>query len=145
MGTVLAIVVAISTTVPSTAALIDAAWFAAGVSLTAPSPPSSGRSGRISPCGALVEPGPDQLPWQKGSAASAAPRAPARPLEVEGEPGEKVRDRGRHRYADQPRNHEAVVQQVLADVRGPCPVPVSYTHLRAHETPEHLVCRLLLE
>ena len=24
-------------------------------------------------------------------------------------------------------------------------VPVSYTHLRAHETPEHLVCRLLLE
>eukprot|EP00658_Telonema_sp_P-2_P070712 TRINITY_DN60126_c0_g1_i2.p2 TRINITY_DN60126_c0_g1~~TRINITY_DN60126_c0_g1_i2.p2 ORF type:complete len:104 (+),score=33.71 TRINITY_DN60126_c0_g1_i2:172-483(+) len=25
------------------------------------------------------------------------------------------------------------------------PLPVSYTHLRAHETPEHLVCRLLLE
>src|SRR5665254_10964 len=24
-------------------------------------------------------------------------------------------------------------------------VPVSYTHLRAHETPEHLVCRLLLD
>eukprot|EP00658_Telonema_sp_P-2_P058542 TRINITY_DN47039_c0_g1_i1.p2 TRINITY_DN47039_c0_g1~~TRINITY_DN47039_c0_g1_i1.p2 ORF type:complete len:106 (-),score=19.80 TRINITY_DN47039_c0_g1_i1:91-408(-) len=23
--------------------------------------------------------------------------------------------------------------------------PVSYTHLRAHETPEHLVCSLLLE
>src|SRR5678815_5982398 len=23
------------------------------------------------------------------------------------------------------------------------PLPVSYTHLRAHETPEHLVCRLL--
>src|SRR5678815_3759182 len=23
--------------------------------------------------------------------------------------------------------------------------PVSYTHLRTHETPEHLVCRLLLE
>src|SRR5678815_945513 len=28
---------------------------------------------------------------------------------------------------------------------GTWPVPVSYTHLRAHETPEHLVCRLLLE
>eukprot|EP00658_Telonema_sp_P-2_P058663 TRINITY_DN47180_c0_g1_i1.p2 TRINITY_DN47180_c0_g1~~TRINITY_DN47180_c0_g1_i1.p2 ORF type:complete len:114 (-),score=29.58 TRINITY_DN47180_c0_g1_i1:110-451(-) len=27
---------------------------------------------------------------------------------------------------------------------GTC-IPVSYTHLRAHETPEHLVCRLLLE
>src|SRR5678815_5812259 len=26
-----------------------------------------------------------------------------------------------------------------------CVYPVSYTHLRAHETPEHLVCRLLLE
>src|SRR5678815_668940 len=25
------------------------------------------------------------------------------------------------------------------------PFSVSYTHLRAHETPEHLVCRLLLE
>eukprot|EP00658_Telonema_sp_P-2_P014573 TRINITY_DN15539_c0_g4_i1.p1 TRINITY_DN15539_c0_g4~~TRINITY_DN15539_c0_g4_i1.p1 ORF type:complete len:141 (-),score=38.99 TRINITY_DN15539_c0_g4_i1:56-478(-) len=26
-----------------------------------------------------------------------------------------------------------------------CVITVSYTHLRAHETPEHLVCRLLLE
>src|SRR5678816_130168 len=26
-----------------------------------------------------------------------------------------------------------------------CYEAVSYTHLRAHETPEHLVCRLLLE
>src|SRR5674536_375944 len=26
-----------------------------------------------------------------------------------------------------------------------CGKAVSYTHLRAHETPEHLVCRLLLE
>src|SRR5674536_144431 len=28
---------------------------------------------------------------------------------------------------------------------GAAGIPVSYTHLRAHETPEHLVCRLLLE
>eukprot|EP00658_Telonema_sp_P-2_P022789 TRINITY_DN19118_c0_g1_i1.p2 TRINITY_DN19118_c0_g1~~TRINITY_DN19118_c0_g1_i1.p2 ORF type:complete len:138 (+),score=44.28 TRINITY_DN19118_c0_g1_i1:303-716(+) len=40
---------------------------------------------------------------------------------------------------------------VLAKVRANCFMtehsigPVSYTHLRAHETPEHLVCRLLLE
>ena len=27
----------------------------------------------------------------------------------------------------------------------PSVAAVSYTHLRAHETPEHLVCRLLLE
>src|SRR5678816_2430617 len=26
-----------------------------------------------------------------------------------------------------------------------CALCISYTHLRAHETPEHLVCRLLLE
>src|SRR5678815_5931838 len=31
------------------------------------------------------------------------------------------------------------------NVRSISPVAVSYTHLRAHETPEHLVCRLLLE
>src|SRR5678816_528147 len=31
-------------------------------------------------------------------------------------------------------------------VKAPAPIiAVSYTHLRAHETPEHLVCRLLLE
>src|SRR5678815_1345333 len=29
--------------------------------------------------------------------------------------------------------------------RGSPATAVSYTHLRAHETPEHLVCRLLLE
>src|SRR5674536_382416 len=36
---------------------------------------------------------------------------------------------------------------VQRDLRRPGqpPRPVSYTHLRAHETPEHLVCRLLLE
>src|SRR5678815_4939065 len=35
-----------------------------------------------------------------------------------------------------------------ADVCDACvhdTIAVSYTHLRAHETPEHLVCRLLLE
>src|SRR5678816_2599956 len=35
-------------------------------------------------------------------------------------------------------------QYVFGNER-PMPNPVSYTHLRAHETPEHLVCRLLLE
>src|SRR5678816_4781475 len=32
---------------------------------------------------------------------------------------------------------------LVENFRGP--KSVSYTHLRAHETPEHLVCRLLLE
>src|SRR5678816_4437722 len=35
-------------------------------------------------------------------------------------------------------DHHHVTMQVLSTI------PVSYTHLRAHETPEHLVCRLLL-
>src|SRR5678816_3140100 len=40
-------------------------------------------------------------------------------------------------------DHDADVALLAAlDVRID---PVSYTHLRAHETPEHLVCRLLLE
>eukprot|EP00658_Telonema_sp_P-2_P033799 TRINITY_DN24741_c0_g1_i1.p1 TRINITY_DN24741_c0_g1~~TRINITY_DN24741_c0_g1_i1.p1 ORF type:complete len:101 (-),score=38.73 TRINITY_DN24741_c0_g1_i1:75-377(-) len=35
--------------------------------------------------------------------------------------------------------------RVLHKVIKEHPDAVSYTHLRAHETPEHLVCRLLLE
>src|SRR5678815_1809505 len=41
----------------------------------------------------------------------------------------------RHRRRHAERSGDAVAD----------PVAVSYTHLRAHETPEHLVCRLLLE
>src|SRR5674536_168757 len=33
----------------------------------------------------------------------------------------------------------------VAKFTGTMSGPMSYTHLRAHETPEHLVCRLLLE
>eukprot|EP00658_Telonema_sp_P-2_P033118 TRINITY_DN2437_c0_g1_i3.p1 TRINITY_DN2437_c0_g1~~TRINITY_DN2437_c0_g1_i3.p1 ORF type:complete len:119 (+),score=49.19 TRINITY_DN2437_c0_g1_i3:71-427(+) len=36
------------------------------------------------------------------------------------------------------------LEDVVAQLLG-AHEPVSYTHLRAHETPEHLVCRLLLE
>ena len=34
---------------------------------------------------------------------------------------------------------------VASGIKVNLPVPVSYTHLRAHETSLHLVCRLLLE
>src|SRR5674536_398544 len=37
-----------------------------------------------------------------------------------------------------------LVRVIGLDVSAGMLVPVSYTHLRAHETPEHLVCRLLL-
>eukprot|EP00658_Telonema_sp_P-2_P006910 TRINITY_DN12597_c0_g1_i2.p1 TRINITY_DN12597_c0_g1~~TRINITY_DN12597_c0_g1_i2.p1 ORF type:complete len:181 (+),score=47.85 TRINITY_DN12597_c0_g1_i2:170-712(+) len=36
-------------------------------------------------------------------------------------------------------------QMIVPALLDPKLGPVSYTHLRAHETPEHLVCRLLLE
>eukprot|EP00831_Metopus_contortus_P076353 TRINITY_DN70440_c0_g1_i1.p1 TRINITY_DN70440_c0_g1~~TRINITY_DN70440_c0_g1_i1.p1 ORF type:complete len:119 (+),score=25.54 TRINITY_DN70440_c0_g1_i1:125-481(+) len=36
-------------------------------------------------------------------------------------------------------------EQSLSNFFGMKPAPVSYTHLRAHETSLHLVCRLLLE
>src|SRR5678815_5929183 len=35
-----------------------------------------------------------------------------------------------------------VIENQIAGLEGVA-TPVSYTHLRAHETPEHLVCRLL--
>src|SRR5678816_4793647 len=41
------------------------------------------------------------------------------------------------------KQYEHGLEDRLKDLHGR--VPVSYTHLRAHETPEHLVCRLLLE
>eukprot|EP00658_Telonema_sp_P-2_P025595 TRINITY_DN20306_c0_g1_i4.p1 TRINITY_DN20306_c0_g1~~TRINITY_DN20306_c0_g1_i4.p1 ORF type:complete len:169 (-),score=36.32 TRINITY_DN20306_c0_g1_i4:118-624(-) len=44
---------------------------------------------------------------------------------------------------DKCRNHYTAC--FLEGPVAPMPDPVSYTHLRAHETPEHLVCRLLLE
>src|SRR5678815_6000830 len=50
-----------------------------------------------------------------------------------------------------PEMHQSVVElgteicDSIGCARGHVTAPVSYTHLRAHETPEHLVCRLLLE
>src|SRR5678816_4705905 len=40
--------------------------------------------------------------------------------------------------------HSDQCMELIRDARRIDPAPVSYTHLRAHETPEHLVCRLLL-
>src|SRR5665254_19767 len=45
-------------------------------------------------------------------------------------------------WSDSSRGRGRAVEEARATTgRG----PVSYTHLRAHETPEHLECRLLLE
>eukprot|EP00658_Telonema_sp_P-2_P035435 TRINITY_DN2576_c0_g1_i4.p2 TRINITY_DN2576_c0_g1~~TRINITY_DN2576_c0_g1_i4.p2 ORF type:complete len:103 (+),score=49.61 TRINITY_DN2576_c0_g1_i4:217-525(+) len=46
-------------------------------------------------------------------------------------------------YKSNPKFPQAdkVREEIIQMLKG----PVSYTHLRAHETPEHLVCRLLLE
>src|SRR5678815_2251182 len=50
-------------------------------------------------------------------------------------------------YAEVPNDNLGDVLQSIAGRKGEVTGmdPVSYTHLRAHETPEHLVCRLLLE
>src|SRR5678815_2987326 len=40
---------------------------------------------------------------------------------------------------------EIAINELAEKVKALTSSPVSYTHLRAHETPEHLVCRLLLE
>src|SRR5665254_15859 len=44
-----------------------------------------------------------------------------------------------------PSGREAVCDGGQGHDAARCYETVSYTHLRAHETPEHLVCRLLLE
>ena len=43
------------------------------------------------------------------------------------------------------RNLSAKLEEIGVEGRATTPKPVSYTHLRAHETSLHLVCRLLLE
>ena len=40
---------------------------------------------------------------------------------------------------------ERIKQAIMADPQNATYTAVSYTHLRAHETREDLVCRLLLE
>ena len=42
-------------------------------------------------------------------------------------------------------NHVSFVDALVVLAASPRPIPVSYTHLRAHETVLDLVCRLLLE
>ena len=56
---------------------------------------------------------------------------------------------GGYEYASNVDNHRMLMGDVcdIKDLSGAYDWTgaVSYTHLRAHETPEHLVCRLLLE
>src|SRR5674536_381160 len=54
--------------------------------------------------------------------------------------GDRGCDRGHVLRAQ--REHLRAATDAVGQRRG---LAVSYTHLRAHETPEHLVCRLLLE
>ena len=48
------------------------------------------------------------------------------------------------RWIKQPKTEGVEIRSILY-ARGSDPDPVSYTHLRAHETVLDLVCRLLLE
>src|SRR5665254_20283 len=51
---------------------------------------------------------------------------------------------GPYRQADVHRKPPGISRQGASQKIEHKPDTVSYTHLRAHETPEHLVCRLLL-
>ena len=41
--------------------------------------------------------------------------------------------------------HDIIIKTIFTQFSSDCHIPVSYTHLRAHETRHELVCRLLLE
>ena len=56
----------------------------------------------------------------------------------------RSRTRKNRRERDAKKRGEAGPKKTVSTVEHG-PGAVSYTHLRAHETPEHLVCRLLLE
>eukprot|EP00658_Telonema_sp_P-2_P068883 TRINITY_DN57895_c0_g1_i1.p1 TRINITY_DN57895_c0_g1~~TRINITY_DN57895_c0_g1_i1.p1 ORF type:complete len:147 (-),score=46.94 TRINITY_DN57895_c0_g1_i1:27-467(-) len=51
----------------------------------------------------------------------------------------------RHLEQEEHSYHSPSYASPYAEAQRAAEEPVSYTHLRAHETPEHLVCRLLLE
>src|SRR5678815_3368729 len=87
------------------------------------------------------------LKRRPGARVLAYPVAPAQPstrswrrgmAEVAVNPNQALWEKGDFTRiaATMRESGEALVQRID---------PVSYTHLRAHETPEHLVCRLLLE
>src|SRR5674536_215422 len=91
---------------------------------------------------------PHQVEVWHSARQSASPMFSTRPGRVQGEGrggGPRLAwaplppSAGRHVFAtnDSPPGRPGFVRTD--------PPPVSYTHLRAHETPEHLVCRLLLE
>src|SRR5678816_3426381 len=56
-----------------------------------------------------------------------------------------IRDRGMNYLEKFPSLNRAMPLRCELPKEVPLLESVSYTHLRAHETPEHLVCRLLLE
>src|SRR5678815_5268607 len=55
-----------------------------------------------------------------------------------------IRDVGKHITVNYMTSKDSVKKRLEGET-GMSFTAVSYTHLRAHETPEHLVCRLLLE
>src|SRR5680860_1766952 len=57
---------------------------------------------------------------------------------------ERVRTRRERQLGGSPGADDLVRRCALTDLLGEF-MPVSYTHLRAHETDSYLVCRLLLE
>src|SRR5678816_234297 len=85
---------------------------------------------------ALVTLGHDVTLFASGEARTAARLVPMRERAIRLDPSPLKSDVGAHL---------AMLHEVRRRAHEFDILPVSYTHLRAHETPEHLVCRLLLE
>src|SRR5674536_273648 len=101
----------------------------------------AGRSGKAMPYAR------DERLWEVGQPHSTCEAAEQGRESGCGGGGGKGAGRGEHGQQDAPRTQG---RNWCVTCAGSCapgrawPNPVSYTHLRAHETPEHLVCRLLL-
>ena len=70
-----------------------------------------------------------------------AEQVEVRPQVVHRDDATRERQARTERFFEARREEQAAARVAASARQG----PVSYTHLRAHETPEHLVCRLLLE
>src|SRR5678815_1909916 len=82
---------------------------------------------------------PISLTWEFGNAVSICILSPLVAMRVPPDPATVHARAGTSCQLNGP----SAVATATIPIPSSTTLPVSYTHLRAHETPEHLVCRLL--
>src|SRR5664280_3169921 len=92
-------------------------------------------------CGTPTSPTRCSPSWPGATPRLAAAARPAAAPDTDHELSDRPPDRLQVRHA----GHPVPERGPPPPARDPTPAPVSYTHLRAHETVLDLVCRLLLE